>query len=136
LLDLNIKYLIYFIEGGILNELYKRRRNMFLKRKIIKKPCMYEGCDKILYTRAPSKKYCRKHARKFGVRKIESNLYTKNIFNISIKNRVCLKCGRQFTSYGIQNRLCQSCNYENNVMSSRHRHKVTCCVPVNNNRYF
>ena len=120
-----------------MNELYRKRKKMFLKRKIIKKPCIYEGCDKILYTRAPSKKYCRKHARKFGIRKTEADLYTKKMIGIFIKTRVCLKCERQFTSYGIQNRLCQSCNHENKkVVSSRPRHKVTCCVPEINNRYF
>ncbi len=98
--------------GCILKCKLNKKKIKYLERKILKIPCKYDGCKKILYTRTQSKKYCHKHAKMTHMNWHKKGKYVSNEIK-SIKKRICLKCGTVFKSYGIHNRVCVGCNNSN-----------------------
>jgi hypothetical protein len=100
--------------------IYKKR---FLKRPIYKKPCNYAGCNKVIHTRSFNRKFCYRHGPNFKYkisklskekRKLANSPYTKVVQQV----RKCLKCNNKFDSISYYNRICNSCNIENESIKS------------------
>ncbi len=99
--------------------------------------CVYEGCKETFVKTNGRQKYCVKHLverrrrqlREARKRYAEKRLYDKKNkidFEVKVnkhvripdrKKRLCLKCGKYFTSEGIGNRICLKCDESNKYMS-------------------
>ncbi len=98
-----------------------RTKRIFLKRPIYKIPCIHEGCKIILHTRSFNRKRCHKHGAnakyKISKRSLDKRKDMNSPYYVKPKKiRECLKCGKQFESLSDSNRVCNSCNNENDVL--------------------
>jgi hypothetical protein len=89
-----------------------------MKRPIYKIPCQQEGCKIVIHTRSFNRKKCHKHVAnakyKISQRSKDKRKLEKSPYSIPIqKTRNCLKCGSKFGSLSEYNRICKTCNAEN-----------------------
>jgi hypothetical protein len=98
-------------------------KRSFLKRPIYKIPCQQEGCKIVIHTRSFNRKKCYRHVTnakyKISQRSKDKRKLEKSPYSIAIqKTRECLKCGCKFGSVSEYNRICKTCNAENDQLKS------------------
>lgn len=86
----------------------RRLRDKALKQKPPARACKI--CGTLFEVTAPNKIYCSMECQALRPR----TKYKKTSKNSGF--RKCLKCNRRFHSIGISNRLCVSCNKENELL--------------------